>query len=150
MAPNPKVCARQAHCPRNQLTSQTHLTSPTPPRYLHTSIPTTPGPVRRSFHLNRTPGHVPEPLISQVDHTKLKSSLDSMGIYYFGGGLPVAFVAPGSPAEESGLEKWDCIVKINEEDVRLNNAQGIMNVLVQELNRGQGYAILTVLRSAQV
>ena len=73
-----------------------------------------------------------------------------MGIYYFGGGLPVAFVAPGSPAEQSGLEKWDCIVKINEEDVRLNNSQGIMNVLAQELNRGQGYAILTVLRSAQV
>jgi len=41
----------------------------------------------------------------QCDHDRLKRNLEKIGVYQYGGGLPVAYIEPHGAAERAGLQK---------------------------------------------
>mmetsp|Transcript_14552 Transcript_14552/g.29087 ORF Transcript_14552/g.29087 Transcript_14552/m.29087 type:complete len:261 (-) Transcript_14552:171-953(-) len=79
----------------------------------------------------------------QVDFENLLQNLENCGMRYYGGGLPIVSVTPGSAAAKEGLQAWDLIVKVGNKDVRPDSAREI----VKELLRDKTSLTFTVLRS---
>lgn len=78
-----------------------------------------------------------------INTESLLSSMDMVGMRQYGGGLPVAEVRTGGPAEGAGLRVWDVIVQVGDTDVRHQSANGI----VKELLNSKNGLLITVLRS---